>query len=57
MVHFSTWPFFSAHGLISVKTYVIKIKIGMSKIFALEKKHKIDRKIRLKSDKIKKIFT
>lgn len=29
----------------------------MTKIFALEKEHKIDKKVRLKSNKIEKIFT
>lgn len=34
-----------------------KLKIGMTKIFMLEEKHKIERKKRLNSDKIKRILT
>lgn len=34
-----------------------KLKIIITKIFALRKEHKIDRRVRLKPDKIEKIFT
>ena len=34
-----------------------KVKIGMIKIFALGKEHEIDRRVRLKPDKIEKILT
>ena len=40
-----------------LKLILWKQKIKMIKIFALEKEHEIGKKIRLKPDKIKKIFT
>ncbi len=40
-----------------LKLILSKVKIGMTKIFALRKEHEIGRKIRLKLDKIEKIFT
>lgn len=35
---------------------LLKLKIEITKIFALKKKHEISKKIKLKSDKIEKVF-
>lgn len=42
--------------LFKLKLEFSKLKIRMIKIFVLEKKHEIDRKVRLKLDKIEKTF-
>ena len=39
-----------------LKLMLSKLKIGMTMIFALEEEHKIDKRVRLKPDKIKKIL-
>ena len=40
-----------------LKLMLSKLKIGMTKIFALREEHEIDRRVRLKLNKIKKILT
>ena len=39
-----------------LKLLLIKLKVGITKIFALGEEHKIGGKVRLKSDKIEKIL-
>lgn len=43
--------------LTKLKLVFFKLKIRIINIFMLEKEHKIDKKIKLKLDKIEKIFT
>ena len=49
--------FFPRMILSRLKLILSKVKIGMTKIFALGEKHEIGGRVRLKPDKIKKIFT
>ncbi len=39
-----------------LKPTLFKVKMGMTKIFALREEHKIGGRVRLKSDKIEKIL-
>lgn len=40
-----------------LKLMLLKLKIDITKIFRLGEKYKIDRRVRLKQDKIEKILT